>query len=38
MDVVKIDLNKYNLFKDLAHDSLEWRNFGMEKLNLCSRP
>ena len=26
MDVVKIDLKKYNLLEDLAHDRLEWRN------------
>ena len=26
MEVVKIDMKKYNLSKDLAHDGSEWRN------------
>ena len=26
MEVVRIDLQKCNLFEDLAHDRLEWRN------------
>lgn len=26
MEVVRIDLNKYNLLEDLAEGRLEWRN------------